>query len=394
MQGSFATDMGATGYDAGIGLLPEWDVAYLTSGGDPRALRAVLINGYAAGRYGTHYRDESTNRPLKLSSYPNLVMGNGSGVAFTGASSTNSYTPDATGVAPPTYDSPHHPSMGYMAYLLSGWNYYLEETQLLATANFLKQTDTTRQYAAGVLVSNAGANVTRGAAWAMRTLAQATALTPDSDSLHAEFAASVDQNVTFYNAKYVAQANNPLGFVQPYDHYTSTDPWQATAWMDDFFTASWGFMKDLAVNTAPAQAKLDAFLAWKYGSVVGRLGSGAAGTFNYRYAAASYTMNYAPSNTANWDSGSGPWYANWAAEAASLGVPLADGGTSLQGSSGADPSVMATGYWGNLHPALAYAVDHGAPGAAAAYNRLTSASNYSPSQFNDSPVWGVTPRGP
>ena len=45
--------MGDTGYDASIGLLPEWDVVYLTSGGDPRALTAVVINGYAAGRYGT-----------------------------------------------------------------------------------------------------------------------------------------------------------------------------------------------------------------------------------------------------------------------------------------------------------------------------------------------------
>src|SRR5207249_3272371 len=73
MQANYQTNMAATGYDPAIGLLPEWDVSYLTSAGDPRAYRAVLINGYAAGRYGIHYRDETTNRPLKFSSYPNLA---------------------------------------------------------------------------------------------------------------------------------------------------------------------------------------------------------------------------------------------------------------------------------------------------------------------------------
>jgi hypothetical protein len=103
-QSNFQTDMGATGYDPAIGLLPEWDVAYLTSGGDPRALRAVLINGYAAGRYGIHYRDETTNRPLRFSSHPNLVMSDGSGVVSIGSSSTGAYTPTPSGTSPPTYD--------------------------------------------------------------------------------------------------------------------------------------------------------------------------------------------------------------------------------------------------------------------------------------------------
>jgi hypothetical protein len=76
-----------------------------------------------------------------------------------------------------------------------------------------------------------------------------------------------------------------------------------------------------------------------------------------------------------------------------MGIPAADGGTSLQGQSGSDPAGMATGYWGNLHPALAYAVDHSAAGASAAYQRLTAASNYTPAQFNDQPVWGIVPRG-
>jgi len=391
-QGNFPTDMGATGYHADIGLLPEWDVAYLTSGGDKRALTAILVHGAAAGRYGTHYRDETTQRPLKFSSYPNLVMSESSGVAFIGASSTNTYTPDATGASPPTYDSPHHPSMGYMAYLVSGWNYFLEETQLLATANFLKNTDTQRKYAQGVFESSVGANITRGAAWAIRTLAQATAITPDGDALRAEFLASLTSNISHYHTRYVAQPNNPLGLVEPYDHYEPTDPWQAAPWMDDFFTGTIGFVKDLQLLEGSTAAKLDAFVAWKYQSIVGRLGGSGVEQFSYRYAA-QYTVPYAKTNSANWDTGTGPWYANWGEVARAMNLPTTGNlGEPLE--SGYPET--GTAYWGNLMPAISYAVDHGAPGASEGWNRITAASNFGvqAADYNDNPVWSVAPRSP
>ena len=56
--------------------------------------------------------------------------------------------------------------------------------------------------------------------------------------------------------------------------------------------------------------------------------------------------------------------------------------------------IEATYYWGNLMPALSYAVDHGAPGAAAAWDRGTTASNFpiQAADYIDNPVWGVRPR--
>ena len=389
-QANFQTNMGDTGYDAAIGLLPEWDVSYLTSAGDPRAYRAVLINGYAAGRYGIHYRDESTQRPLKFSSHPNLEMSEGSGVAFIGSSTTNSYTPAPTGGVPPTYDSPHGPSMGYMAYLLTGWNYYLEETQLLATAHYLKNSDDIRKGSKGVIQTNTGSNATRGAAWALRTLIQAAAITPDADPLHAEFVNSVTENILHYHGRYVAAANNPLGIVEPYQHYTSSDPWSAASWMDDFFTGTFGYLKELQVYDSAAQTKLDQFLAWKYKSIVGRLGGSGSNEYSYRYAA-QYTLNVAPSNAANYTSGAGPWYASWGEAARSMG--FASSGNLGEPLESGYPT-LPTGYWGNLMPAISYAVDHGATGAAEAWNRIVSASNF-PTQaagYDDQPVWGVKPR--
>jgi hypothetical protein len=68
----------------------------------------------------------------------------------------------------------------------------------------------------------------------------------------------------------------------------------------------------------------------------------------------------------------------------------------LHGGSGGDPAQASGGYWGNLLPAIAYAVDHGAAGAAASWARLTGASNWSSvlnSGFDNIPIWGVIPRG-
>jgi hypothetical protein len=390
-QANYPANMSATGYAPSIGLLPEWDVAYLSSGGDPRALRAVLVNAYSAGRYGIHYRDETTQRPLRFSSYPTLVMNGDSGVFATGSSAGGNYTPSASGGTPPVYDSPHHPSMGYMAYLLTGWNYFLEQNQLLATANYLKQSSQTRQDSKGVLESAAGTNITRGAAWALRSLAQAAAITPDADALRTEFVNSISENINHYHTRYVAKANNPLGLVQPYDHLNgTTDPWTSQVWMDDFFTAAFGYLNELKVYNPSVQTKLDQFLAWKFRSVVGRLGGSGADQYSYRWAA-QYSLPFAPSNSSNWDSGAGPWYNNWGevARAMALGT---SGNTGEPLESGYPDE--ATGYWGNLMPAISYAVDYGAAGAADAWTRITSASNFSTQvgAYNNQPVWSVKPR--
>jgi hypothetical protein len=389
-QAGYPDEMGQTGYFPSIGLLPEWDVAYLTTSGDPRAYRGLLINALSAGRYGYHYRDETTNRPLRFSAYPNLVLNGDSGVADTGSSNAGNYTPTATGGSPPTWDTPHHPSVGYMAYLLTGWDYFLEETQLAATTGYLKNSDSTRQLSKGVFETSAGTNTTRGAAWAIRTLVQAATITPDDDALHAEFSNSVNENINYYHGRYVATANNPLGLLQPYSNYGSGDPWQSAIWMDDFFTAAFGYLKDTQAYSAAQQTKLDQFLAWKYRSVVGRLDGSGADKFSYRYAA-QYTVYYSPSASANWASGAGPWYASWGAVARAMAIPTTgDNGGALE----TGYPEIATGYWSNMLPALSYAVDQQAAGAAAAWARVNSAPNFATetATYNNDPVWGIYPR--
>lgn len=384
-QGGYSAVMGQTGYQSPIGLLPEWDVVYLTCPSSSKPFEALQRNAYSAGRYPIHYRDETTNRPLRFSSYPNLSVN---------ASTINQYPPATSGTAPPAWDIPHHPSVGFMAYLVTGRWYFMEQLQFAATYNFLYQVDTYRGYSGGIFLSSSGASTVRGAAWAVRTLAQAAVATPDDDlPLRSEMIASFAANVDFNHARYVAQPNNPFGIVAPYgDAYgTPTDGKVTEApWQQDFYTAAFGYALAMQPEISTAgMTRLSAFFAWKAQSIIGRLGGTTATEWLYRDAAP-YNFVVAPSDTPDWAGGTGPWFPDWGAMyLATVGSPNAGTPGDLRGAYFPDP----TSYWGNLQPAIAYAVRHNAPGAVAAYRRMTGAANWPQivAGFNTDAVWGVRP---
>ena len=65
-----------TGGRPDIGILPGWAAAYAISM-DPRAKTVTLGSGDAAGSFGIHYRDKTTDRPISLDDYPDLtILGN------------------------------------------------------------------------------------------------------------------------------------------------------------------------------------------------------------------------------------------------------------------------------------------------------------------------------
>ncbi len=381
-QGGYSGNMGQTGFQPAIGLLPEWDVCYLTSDDATTTYKGVVRNAFSAGRYAIHFRDEKTNRPLRFSAYPNLSVN---------ASTKMQSPPGGSGTAAPAWDIPHHPSLGFVAYLATGSWYFMEELQFAATFNFLGQVDDKRQFSKGIFLSSSGAATTRGAAWGVRTLAQAAVATPDDDVLSAELLTSLTANIEFNHATYVAQPNNPFGFVAPYgDAYGSNTDGRVTeaAWQQDFYTAAFGYALSMQPSvSADTLTKLGAFFAWKAQSVIGRLGGTASTEWLYRDAAV-YTIVVANVDFPDWFGGTGPWPANWG-ELYKATLGMANPGTTgdLRGAYFPD----GTSYWGNLLPAISYAVRHNVPGAAQAYARLTGSSNWASliDSFNGSPVWGV-----
>jgi hypothetical protein len=384
--------MTATGYQEPIGLLPQHDALYLTCD-SPLTYGAVLRNGFAAGRYSIHYRDEKTQRPVRFSQYPNLVLNDASPVRDTGGSTRSQYTPKPAGTVPPTWDCAHSPSVGYMAYLLTGRWYFMEQIQFAATLDYLTKSDNDvlRRGSLGLVQTCFNAWQTRACAWQWRTLVQALTATPDSDAdLRTELVNCVQANIDFFHATYVAQPNNPFGWILPGEGYDNLMQFGAP-WQQDFVTAAFGYSLSLGLPvSSAAAAKLDAFFRWKARSAVMRLGP--ANGFWY-VNGVSYTMSITPVAAPDYATGKGPWLADDAAVYAATyaSKPSWFGTTEGQLAGEIMPGDRAP--WGNLMTAMAYAVRHGVSGAATAYLRVTTASNYPALRdaFNLAPVWSVAP---
>jgi hypothetical protein len=406
-QGSFAYSqdaMESTGYASPIGLLPQHDVLYLASTA-PGIYASVVRNGYSAGRYPIHFRDETTNRTLKFTDHP---------TTSTDSSSTNDMPAVRSGTIPADWDEAHHPSVGYMAYLLTGRYYFIDEVQFAATANYLMLADTLRGGAKGYTVPVLGCVQVRQAAWNTRTLMTALSVTPDADAtLHAEYVTAFTATITKYYTQYVAQPNNPLGFIQSDPDYAlnysgaqaaAATGFMAPTWQHDFFTAAvgWSLAAGLPISST-AQAQLAGVFGFVAKSIVGRLGATNTGTDFLFTEAGVYNMCVAATHSPDWDGGTGPWLASWneAYQITRNVMAFYNGGGPNQAKFAESSTTLheisvppAGGYFANLVPAIAYAVRHGAAGADAAWARLTGATGWSDltASFNDySPVWGVRP---
>jgi hypothetical protein len=392
--------MPSPGFQEPIGLLPQHEALYLTADSTLTSA-AVVRGGYSAGRYGTHYRDENTQQPILPANYPHTCLRSGQGFYASGGSTYGIYLPAATGGSPPTWDMAHCPSVGYLAYLVTGAWYFMEEAQFAALFNYLGVSDLAvqRDGARGLVQADAGSVGTRDSAWAWRTLVQALCVTPDdSAALRPALQAVVQNNIDHFHARYVAQANNPLGYTQAgtaaYDGTLST----LAPWQQDFLTAAWGWSVSLALPiSAGHQTRLREFFAWTAQSIIHRLGAPGAGGWAYQNAA-TYTAKVSGVVMPDWNQGTGPWYSAAQAYAATYTPPPAWLGDTTQNVLAgedlpASPSYAARSFWGNLQPAIAYAVRHGVPGAAEAYGRMTGASNWPALKdaLESRPVWAVKP---
>jgi hypothetical protein len=235
----------------------------------------------------------------------------------------------------------------------------------------------------------------RAMAWSLRTVGQLAGIGP-SDSVTSDYAALLASNMAFWRAKLPDQfpSQNPLGILYSFEiAQPAYDPGHTATWQQNFAVQTLGFLSDaepLADLTALNLVR-DYYYRWP----VGLLGGDGAANYCYTQAGA-YTIKIA-SGVLSDGTNLSPCFTSWGAVYQNtFGGANGSCGTVLQGTSGADPASAAEGYYGNLMPAIAYAVDHGAPGAAAAWARFSGASNWSSvenSGFGDTPIWGVVPHG-
>lgn len=373
----FTAGMGNTGYQPQIGILPKWDAMYLVSG-DSRAWRSVMAHGKAGFSYGILWREGSTM--LCPTDHPNDNYG---GTGYGGG------TEIANG--PLTWENAHHPSMGYLAYLLSGDALYADA--MLGQCATLFQL-MNAGYGAGVARLDKWGQ-TRGTAWFMRTLGQAAALVRDSSVERPVFAAWLATYIDYYASvsfEDPAAVNSEIGYPTVVSTYNPSNPQTVGTWMHHFWIGTMGFLSDIGALSGAQQTKLVSLRDWMYRGIVGVLGDGSG----YCYAYASrYTITISSEVVPDYTlRKASQIYQTWA-EVMTATNGAQSCGTAMLGTGAEAPSAADAGYWGNLLPAITYAVDHNAAGAAAAYGRMTGASNWSAlagSGWASTPLWGTTPR--
>ena len=416
---------GGSGAILGWATLPG-QALYVTTG-DARAYRAALVLGFSGGSWSSHYRDQGTNEPPLFTSYPSLIPSDLP--AATGA--TN-------GVEGSSGWATHQPSFAYLPWLITARWWFLDEQLFWSFQNYLVAHVSMRRgessYLTGPwlypngsagIMPPGGSNFTmRGAAWAIRTLAQAFASVPSSHSSYAALKASWEANVNYYKQVFVDGTHAGGGNVSPLGTLGNTSAdgtslytggniapgstaWWTAGWMHGMQQQAWGHALELglpqSVSSAAAHSSICSH-ALKFAA--GLAGDGSAGSFNWRrfivYAVPVTSVGSQPP-TSNHYANFGQVLTEYQSGAGGLGsLSAAAGGSMKAHFSNTDFNALGTEFtYGSMQlAALAYAVDSGVAGAQAGYNRITGAYGGTPSsswaawaaQLSNDPVYAVAPR--
>ncbi len=370
-------NMGTTGGRADIGPVTQHNAAWVVSQ-DVRARDMALAQADAAASIPWHYWDGAHARWLNTDDYPQLWTDGRGGVGVPGDASSGGLTQqvsDATGWG---VDTPHMPDLSYVAYLMTGTRYYLD--QLNAQASFAEMSTWTAlrnnfdepssgKTWKGLVVRD---NQVRGSAWSIRQLQDAAYVGLDGSFEKTYFEKMVATNFQFLNlqsAALEAQQGEAYGYLMgTYGTSGHMAPWQ-----QDFFLS--------AVAQAARQGSPDAltYLKWSTNFYVGRFQ--AHDGWNPRDGA-TYNLINSDAATPNEP------YKTWSA----IGNATVAGGAS----NGIDAWTSTSGgYYGQLAVmslSLIYDITK-SPDAQAAYRYLidNQVSNCQPSDFQRDPTFSMTP---
>ncbi|WP_374001111.1 hypothetical protein [Massilia sp. CFBP 13647] len=373
--------MPSTGGRPDIGLLPGWAASYLLSM-DARAKEVTLGTADLAGTWSTHYRDKNTGRPVSLMDYPYMTILGRSGDTYNPVTRQHESFPNcAPGASCATYkthDSAHQPGFAYLPYLVTGDYYYLEELQFWAMYDIFESNPGYRDNIKGLL---SWRGQVRAEAWSLRTVAEATYITPDSDTLKGHFTRIMTNNMEWYNARYTNNPGANIFGVLDGEGAVVYGGRGIAPWQDDFFTAAVGHTAELGFSGAQA------LLAWKAKAPVLRMSEPMCWVDG-----AMYSMNIRDS----WDSPNYTTMAQLAAANPTTNPNLPCNSQAMANALGLRVGEMTgysstnIGYPSNMQPALAYSVDARLPNGAAAWAKFMSRSvkpNYS-----ESPQFAIVPR--
>lgn len=391
-QGPWPTDMGGTGASNQIGIFSLWDTLYLTNAADTRAYAAVLAGAESLNTYGIVWRYHAdSDKPIHPSaSYGNISL-----------SSFNIVTGSLN------WDAAHHGSGGVLAYMISGDYYYKETMELQAGTVWITCSNQGNLFNGSLTFSGQ----VRQVGWTARTVSQYDALAPTGDTSLAGFQKLLDDSAAYHYSVGTAPGVPPLGI--PYTRVqVLLGNWNEQMWEHDYLAEGFGYA--IPMESLTSSVNLTNLYTFCALAPVGRLGDNITGMcFNFAGSQAAQVgpISCSPpidpvadtqvqATAAALQQLRANWQAVYLASVANS--PVGAGGVysspctnTLQGSSAAQPTDAAQGYWGYLLPNISLAVDLGITGAQTSWSRMTGATNWTSilnSGFPDYPIWGVQPR--
>jgi len=269
-NGWLAPRPGAAGERAEIGPLPSWTVACLMKP-DPRTLEWVFGHGDIAGACPVHLRDERTDWVISLDDHPEYCC------------VPRGRRPKAEpreAAAPPwvlparshfSADAAQRGSLACVPYIFTGDYFYLEELQFRANHNMISLDCERRGKAKGLLA----AHQMRGAAWALRNLVHAAALSPDGSRGRKYFEAKLAGNLACFDeflAGKLKRKPTPIGTYTPGAAHEATSGWPGEVRKRYFSIAgrqhnylAWALSHTAVQGYAQARPMRDYLMKWTIG---------------------------------------------------------------------------------------------------------------------------------
>lgn len=230
--GSYATRLNVSGASPWIGLLTTWDTLYLLTM-DDRMREMALGNADLAGRMPWHFREADSRAGTgqyfdapgtgRVDTLGRVVSVNARRTVSLwdlgpGSDCGEAYRRDRINTGPISGDGwqttrDHMPDTAYLAYLLTGRYYYLEELQYLAAFMVAHKVGCYRdgeeayhrQGHNGFLHDSQ----VRGDAWAFRTLSYAAFLSPDETPERAYFEDKLLNNIAAWEGEHDLPLSDP-----------------------------------------------------------------------------------------------------------------------------------------------------------------------------------------
>jgi hypothetical protein len=366
--GNLQPAMGTTGGRADIGIMPDTYVATVLSM-DKRAKAIMLATADIGGSWPMCRRDDSAGPgrgyPLSVINFPYASILGNPGDCINPATGKNERLPNLSTATQGSPDSSHQPDVYYLPYLLTGDLFYLEGLHFYCTFNHYQDNPYYRDFEKAHVRSDQ----VRGQGWSMRTLAECAAITPDSHPLKTHFQTWYTNNIRWFVARYPDGNDNTLGIITngyalayPVNGGTSNG---IAPWMDDFYTQAIGHGVELLGNSEARR-----LLLWKAKFQVGRMNDPAVCNLN----ACTYALGVRTTSTTPFFGSLAECFTFTVAPAQqqyACNSPqrLAFSPNCLPGDIDGYPSSI-DGYPANYQPGLAYAVDSGYPGGAAAWAKF------------------------